>query len=466
MKRFLTVLVVVVWVFVDQMSYAAKVTKPNLIFIMVDDMGKAPVGCYTGATRDSLTPNIDRLAAGGMKFNNFYSMPQCTPTCVALLTGQYPFHNGWVNHYDVPRWNLKGFSPKVYPCVGNVMKTAGYATCIAGKWQISDFRREPKILNECGFDEFCIWTGAEDGNPPSNRRYWDAYLHTSAGSSTYQGKFGPDICADFLVQFVRDHKDEPFFIYYPMILVHGPLEESPLEREGKQPPRQQIVPGSPKGKRGKRRGKTASVYYMDHLVGRLVAALDESRVRDNTIVIWTTDNGPRKGQTVEAGVCQPFVANGPGIVPAKAETDALVDITDMLPTFAALGGAKLPTDNKLDGKSFAPLILGKSKNSDRQWIAALGGGACLREKSTAAPVPGRNATEYRDRVVRDKSYKLYIGRDRRPQKLVRIANGLEGSNIIDSNEPADRAALKKLSNIAANFPAKDSNPRYPNSTRP
>jgi arylsulfatase A-like enzyme len=452
---------VFVFVFANPAIDGAKLDKPNLVFIMVDDMGKAPVGCYTGAKEDSLTPHIDRLAAGGMKFHNFYSMPQCTPTRVALLSGQYPFNNGWVNHYDVPRWNLKGFSPKVYPCIGNVMKSAGYATCIAGKWQISDFRREPRILNDCGFDEFCIWTGAESGVAASNYRYWNAYLHTSKGSSAYKDSFGPDVCNDFLAKFVHDHKDEPFFIYYPMILVHGPLEESPLERAGKRPPREQIFPGSNKGKRGRKRGKTASVYYMDHLVGRLVAALDEAGVRENTIVIWTTDNGPRKGQTVEAGVCQPFVANGPGIVPTKFETDALVDITDMLPTFAELGGAKLPADQTLDGKSFAPLLLGKAKDSDRQWIAALGGGACLRERSSGAPVPGRNTTQYRDRVVRDKHYKLYIGKDRQPKQLVRITDGAEGPNIIESKRPADQAALKKLSKVAASFPAKDSNPRYP-----
>ena len=295
--------------------------KPNIVFIMVDDLGKEMISCY-GST-EVKTPNIDALAAGGMRFNNAYSMPQCVPTRATLMTGQYPFRHGWVNHYDVPRWG-KGchFSPKYNPSFAKQMKAAGYATCIGGKWQISDFRIQPKILNELGFDEYCIWTGYEKGNPPSGNRYWDPYIHTAKGSKTYKGQFGPDIYNRFILDFIEKHKSGPMMIYYPMCLTHGPLTTTPHSKD--QP------------------SKKVMVEYMDYLVGKIVKALQENGVRKNTIVIWSTDNGPAKGKTSEKGACEPFVVNCPGLVPKGVVTDALVDFTDQLPTFCELGGAELP----------------------------------------------------------------------------------------------------------------------------
>ena len=115
--------------------------KPNILFIMVDDLGKDWISCY-GAD-DIETPHIDRLAKGGLKFHNAWSMPQCTPTRATLLTGQYPWRTGWVNHWDVPRWGVGYFDWAKYTSFAKVMKTAGYATAIAGKWQINDFRMSP-----------------------------------------------------------------------------------------------------------------------------------------------------------------------------------------------------------------------------------------------------------------------------------------------------------------------------------
>jgi arylsulfatase A-like enzyme len=417
----------------------ARNTKPNIIFIMVDDLGKDMISCY--GSEKTQTPNIDALAAKGARFTNAYSMPQCVPTRVTVLTGQYPFRHGWVNHYDVPRWG-KGchFDPNYNPCIARVIKSAGYSTCIAGKWQISDFRIQPDILNEVGFDEYCVWTGYEKGNPSSAKRYWDAYLHTDEGSKTYKDQFGPDICNQFIIDFIGKHKAEPMMVYYPMILTHGPLTSTPHHRDVS--------------------SKKVMVEYMDYLVGRLVEALDKSGIREKTILIWSTDNGPAKGKTIEKGVCEPFVVNCPGLVPQGIVTDALVDFTDILPTFAEIAAAKLPKGHIIDGKSFAPLILGKVDDSKREWIMAMGGGG-----TSAQRVNGGyrvfNRHEYRDRVIRDKRYKLYIGRDRRSDKLVDLnVDQEEQHNILTSNDPAVRAALVKLEKVAANFPEKDANPKY------
>ena len=147
-------------------------SKPNIIFIMVDDLGPEWIGCCGAEGIE--TPVIDELARTGMRFTNAYSMPKCTPTRVTLLTGQYPFRHGWVNHWDVPRWGAGcHFDPKHNVSFVRLLKKAGYATAIAGKWQINDFRVQPDVLAGHGFDEWCMWTGYETGNRPSGKRYWN-----------------------------------------------------------------------------------------------------------------------------------------------------------------------------------------------------------------------------------------------------------------------------------------------------
>ena len=313
---------------------------PNLLFVMVDDLGKDWIGCY-GAD-DIETPHIDALATSGLKFRNCYSMPQCTPTRATLLTGQYPFRTGWTNHWDVPRWGVGYFDWERYTTFATILKSAGYATAIAGKWQINDFRLEPQALEKHGFDDWCVWTGYETGNPPSSKRYWDPYIHTREGSKTYHGKFGPDIYCDFLCEFICEHRRQPMMLYFPMALTHGPLVTTP--------DKPQVA--------GKMPTHRAMVEYTDKLMGKLVQTIDEVGIRDRTIIIFTTDNGSGggvrgtrggkkptggKASNYEGGVCQPFIVNCPGRVPAGAETDALTDFSDLLPTFADLAGAEVPS---------------------------------------------------------------------------------------------------------------------------
>jgi len=314
-----------------------KPKRPNIPLIMADDLGKEWISCYGAENIE--TPNIDALAANGMKFTNGYSMPQCTPTRVSLLTGQYPFHTGWVNHWDAPRWGVGYFDwkPKQNTTFARFMKNLGYATCAAGKWQINDFRLEPNAMEKHGFDEWCMWTGGEAGNPPSEERYHDPYINTRLGSKTYEDKFGPDVYTDFLIDFMGRHRDQPLCLYYPMTLTHTPFVATPDEPDAALPIEKH----------------KAMVRYADKMVGRLVAALDNFGVRERTIIIFTTDNGTvgsitgkrngrdvrgGKAQESESGVCCPFVVNCPGRVPSAVETDALTDFTDLLPTFIELGG--------------------------------------------------------------------------------------------------------------------------------
>ena len=440
-------------VFFGTYGHADAADQPNILFIMVDDLGKDWIGCY-GADNIE-TPHVDTLARGGLKFHNAYSMPQCTPTRVTLLTGQYPWRTGWVNHWDVPRWGVGYFDWQVHTTFASILKSAGYATAIAGKWQINDFRLEPNALQKHGFDDWCVWTGFEAQNPPSANRYWDPYIHTRMGSKTYSGQFGPDIYCDFLIDFMEHHRDDPMMLYFPMALTHGPLTHTPAEPD---------VTG--------RDRHAAMVRYTDHLVGRLVAALDELKLRQRTIIIFTTDNGTSggvlgtiggkrpaggKSKKYEGGVCQPFIVNCPGRVPAGAETDALTDFSDLLPTFAELGGATLPADIVLDGKSLAPVILGKAAESPRDWIMALGHGAARLDAQGV-----RGVHDYADRVIRDKRYKIWIEPTRTISAFYDLqTDPLERTNLMGSPLPeAARLALAKLEQVAASMPAKDARPQY------
>lgn len=431
--------------------------KPNIIVILLDDLGKEWISCY-GAT-DVATPNIDRLAAGGMRFENVYSMPQCTPSRVCLLTGQYPYRNGWVNHWDVPRWGAGArYDVDAYPCnLGLVMRNAGYATAIAGKWQINDFRVEPDALDVAGFDDWCMWTGGEGDNPPSNERYWNPYVITrTQPARTYPGAFGSDMFNDFVIDFVRTHHggDDPFFVYYPMVLTHTPFTTTPHEPEAE-------------GKVGKHK---AMVRYTDFLVGRLVDALDELCAREDTLLIFTSDNGTcramvghvgdrairgGKAKTIEPGVNIPFIANWPGTIAPGQVSDVLVDFTDVVPTCADLAGQTVPGESVVDGSSIAPYLRGEADQVARDWILAMGG----QNNAKVSDGGVENEWYFRDRVVRDRRYKLYVGTDRKPQKLVDLQSDPdETTDITGREDDAALASRQRLESLISRWPEQDADP--------
>lgn len=429
--------------------------KPNILFILLDDLGKEWISCY--GAQDIETPNIDALAAGGLKFNNAYSMPQCTPSRAMLLTGSYPWRNGFVNHWDVPRWGVGYFDwkQKENTTFATLMKGLGYRTCAAGKWQINDFRLEPRAMAKHGFDDWAMWTGYETGNPPSAKRYQDPYINTPDGSKTYAGEFGPKLYADKLIEFMTAHRDEPMCLYHPLTLPHTPLVATPDEPEA-----------------SSRLDKhKAMVRYADKMIGRVVGALDDLGIRENTIVIATTDNGSTgnifgtingtrvegaKSEKSEAGVCAPFIVNCPGTVPAGATTDALTDFSDMLATFVELAGGAVPDDLTIDGVSIADVITGKADESKRDWIMALGHGpAVLDERGV------RGEHDFASRVIRDGRHKVWVSTDKQITKLYDLtADPWETTNLIDSDDADHRAALGKFRAVVDALPATDARPRY------
>ena len=439
------------------LSVAAKRTddRPNILFILLDDLGKEWVSAY--GAEDIETPVVDSLAAGGVKFNNFYVMPQCTPTRLTLMTAQKPFRHGWVNHWDVPRWGGGAhYDYERNPTLVRGIRDAGYATAVAGKWQVNDFRVQPEAMVELGFDDYCMWTGWEEGIDASAERYWDPYIHTKEGSRTYPGEFGDEMFTEFLIDFMTKHKDEPMLMYYAMCLPHSPFVTTPSEPN--------VTEKMDKHK--------AMVRYTDELTGRLVQALDDLGIREDTIIIWTTDNGTTgaitgtrngrrvqgaKAQTIEPGINSPFIVNSPGRVPAGVESNALFTIADIMPTFADIAGAKLPEQYVLDGISVADALLGKSARSPHDWIMAMGG----RNEAKLTDAGVENAYVYRDRVLRTERFKLYVDTNRTPEKLFDLENDpWEENNILGSKDADAAAAQAFLSRQLSRYPGRDSDPIY------
>lgn len=427
---------------------------PNMLFIMVDDLGPEWISSYGSESIE--TPRIDQLATTGMAFANAYSMPQCTPTRVTLFTGQYPFRHGWCNHWDVPRWGAGcHFDPERNASFARILRDAGYATCAVGKWQINDFRVQPLVMKQHGFDRWCMWTGYESHNPPSANRYWDPYIYTDkTPSKTYTDKFGPDIYTNYLLDFMDENRDRPMLMYFPMALTHGPLVATPDEPQATT----------------KLEKHHAMVRYTDKLVGRLVDKLDQLGIRDNTVIFFTTDNGTSgglrgtldgrevrggKAKLTENGPRQPFIVNWPGKVPAGVSTDALTDFTDILPTFAELAGARLPSDLELDGYSLVKILLGKAMRTPRKWILAMGFGAASLDSNGVRP-----RQTFTDRVLRDQRYKVFVigGRITRLHDLTR--DPTESRNLIDSPLAAHRRVLGFYQKVVADFPKQDARPRY------
>ena len=429
---------------------------PNIVLILIDDLGKEWISSY-GADNIQ-TENIDRLAGEGIRFENVYCMPQCTPSRVTLLTGQYPFRHGWVNHWDVPRWGGGAhFDETLNPSIGKRLKEAGYKTCIAGKWQIDDFRVEPDALTRNGFDEYCMWTGYETGIEASAERYQEPYIFTKEGSRTYAADFGPDVFTRFITNFISNNKGHPFFVYYPMVLTHTPLVATPDE--------------SPNTDLGRHQ---AMVRYTDKIVGSIMEVLERSNLKDNTLLILTTDNGSTRGitgsidgnevkgakaRTSEAGVCVPFIISWPGKISGGQVSKALIDFTDIYPTLTELAGAgPIKSESQIiDGTSFYRVLAEKSEGT-REWIMSMGGGN--NAKLTDQGI--ENQFIFRDRVLRNHRYKLYVDTDRKPAAFYDLElDPYESYNLIDSLDVDDRRLdFEKLWQVAEKFPDRDMDPIY------
>jgi arylsulfatase A len=342
---------------------------PNIVFILADDLGMDLLSCY--GSDQFKTPNVDALAASGIRFNYCHTTPVCGPSRCQFLTGQHPFRSSHVENNA----HVRTIDPNGSPSLARVLKSAGYATALAGKWHMS------KKPEDWGFDESGVLGGGSGA-------YW-----IKQGGKTV---FKPDLMEAYALDFVRRSAARPFFLWYAAHFVHDPAAgnlspaappelAAQLKQDGKQ-------------SQAKQRVTADHLAYLDRQVGRLLAELDALKLRERTLVIFAGDNGTAgigatmKGRKIgqkrhlqDGGATVPMIAHWPGTTPAGKVCDDLVGFEDFLPTFAELAGTTAPKDKIIDGVSFAPQLRG-GKGKPREWIF----------------------TQYRDQwFVRDPGRKLY-----------------------------------------------------------
>jgi arylsulfatase A len=322
----------------------APATKPNIVFILADDLGVGNVGCY-GADH-AKTPHIDALAKGGTRYSHAYTAPLCGPSRALIMTGRYAFRTGATNQDATGE-----MKPSVETMIPKLLKPAGYVSSMVGKWG-----QLPLGPKEWGFDSYFKFKGSG--------KYWN----TQTGASNYEvdGKtielkdkeYLPDLMHDYAVDFITKNCEKPFFLYYSLSHVHADILRTP---------------DSPSNSKDL---YADNIAYMDKLVGKLVAELEKQKLREKTLIVFFGDNGTgkahaksstiggktlsgEKGSMLEGGAHVPMIVNWPGVTPAGKVSADLIDSSDFLPTFMELAGAKLPEKTILDGRSFAPQLRGE-----------------------------------------------------------------------------------------------------------
>ena len=337
--------------------------KPNFVVIFVDDMGYGDIGPF--GSKVNRTPHLDRMAAEGMKLTSFYAAPVCSVSRAQLLTGCYGAR------VSVPGVYFPGEAHGLNPqelTIAELVKTQGYATMCIGKWHLGD---QPEFLpTRQGFDHYLGIPYSNDMQRKSSetgervvpllRDDKVAELLTDEGQTTVTQRY-----TDEAVKFIREHREQPFFLYFPHTAVHTPL-----------------APGAAF------QGKSANGHYgdwveeVDASVGRVLDTLRELKLAENTLVIFTSDNGPwlvkgrdggeagplrgGKGSTWEGGVREPTIAWWPGRIAAGKTCDAVAGTIDLLPTLVTLAGGTMPQDRVIDGRNIAPLLLGLSTTPTRE----------------------------------------------------------------------------------------------------
>ncbi len=338
--------------------------RPNIIFIMADDLGYGDPGCY--GQRKIQTPNMDRLAKGGMKFTQAYAGGTvCTPSRSCLMTGT---HGGHTPARDnIPHFHT--YLDKSNVTIAEVLKRAEYRCGAVGKWSLGTAGSASEATKR-GFDTFFGYLDQDHAH-----WYYTNYLDDNAGKYHMPGNreshahYSHHLMADRALEFIRQSKDQPFFLYGAFTLPHfGNEQEDPTQL-----PIPSDEPYSDKEWPQKAKNYAAMVTLLDKDIGRIVDLLDELGIRENTLTIVTSDNGPwagavdlfdsngslrgHKRDMYEGGIRVPFISNWPGTIPAGTISNEVIAFWDMMPTFAELAGVEPP--GKIDGHSIATALRGK-----------------------------------------------------------------------------------------------------------
>ncbi len=355
----------------SSVARARAVGKPNIVFVLADDLGYGDLGCY--GRQDIKTPVIDRIAAEGVKFTQYYANgPECSPTRTAFLTGRYQHRvgglecaigNGNVGRYDdairLRETHDLGL-PVEETSIARMLKDAGYATAITGKWHLG---YEPKFAPHLhGFDHafYCIGGGMDYFHYIDNVASYYLFLN---GKPIRREDYFTDLATDEAVKFIDSHADGPFFLYVPYTAPHSPFQgpddykpdplplDSPLWRQGSAPPDVYI----------------AMIEQMDKCVGRILRKLDDKGLAENTVVIFSSDNGgtgsarntplsKAKGTTFEGGIRVPAVARWPGVIPRGLVSDQACITMDFSASIVRIAGATVPPGREFDGIDILRLV--------------------------------------------------------------------------------------------------------------
>ncbi|RDC64512.1 sulfatase [Adhaeribacter pallidiroseus] len=336
--------------------------QPNIILILADDLGYGELGCY-GNTFNQ-TPNLDKLAAGGMRFTQAYAAaPVCTPTRIALLTGQHPARVGITDYLDVH--DEKFLSPD-YETLNEKLKKAGYVTGLVGKWHLTgDYEKRRGEPEKHGWDEVIA----------SERKY------IANGDYFYPYFFLPDLAArgpdEYLTDrlnleahdFIQRHKNKPFFLYLSHYAVHTKLGGKPAKVT-----KYQSQPGV--GKNQNNPELAAMLESLDDGIGQLQTTLQANNLDQNTLIIFTSDNGGElnvtrngslrggKSELYEGGIRVPFLAYWPNRIKANVISPVPVTTADIYPTLLEVVGVKPTKGQILDGSSIAALLAGKTQRPE------------------------------------------------------------------------------------------------------
>ncbi|HXR78521.1 MAG TPA: sulfatase [Bryobacteraceae bacterium] len=336
---------------------------PNFVLLLADDLGYGDLSCY-GST-EIHTPNLDRMAEEGAKLEEFYAFPTCTPSRAALLTGRYPLRSGLTRvlapkeHFGISDYEIT---------LGQALESCGYATACIGKWHLGDMLRYGP--NRHGFEYFYGLHYSNDMTlrvvdwPPIRLYRNEEIIESPAHQDTLTQRYTQQA-----IEFIDRNKAKPFFLYLPYTMPHVPLAAS-----------------------AKFRGKSSYGLYgdavdeIDWSVGQILTALKARGLDQNTLTVFTSDNGPAirtefvkragsagpfrggKGTTWEGGTRVPCIARWPGHIPANLKLKGIASLMDLFPTCVEIAGGTLPPDRVIDGKSLVDFMEGKAPSPEHEFF--------------------------------------------------------------------------------------------------
>ena len=370
------------------------IQKPNIVLIMADDLGYECINSYGGTSYN--TPNLSVLANTGMQFENCHSQPICTPSRVKLMTGK----SNKKNHIEF------GYLDPKEKTFSQILRKSGYATLIAGKWQLG---KDVSLPNHFGFDEHLLWQLSTTGRDSlaRDKRYVNPVLEQNGELyEKNQGRYSTDMIVDYINDFMMRKKNQPFLVYYPMILTHCPFVPTPHSKDWNA-----FDMGS-KTYKGNAKYFGDMVSYMDFSIGRIVNKIDQLGLRENTIILFIGDNGTDKpivsmmdnieveggkGKTTDNGTHVPLIVNWKGVIKPNSKSRNLVDFSDFFPTLFDLAGVPVEASMDLDGVSFYPELTNKN-GPKRKWI-----------HTWYNRNGGSNPLFRSHEWVRNENYKMYVG---------------------------------------------------------